>query len=306
MGCTPTPVAMLLQLMPMILVVLIGYGLKRTGLLQAADARTIGKLLTHLALPAIIFKALVTASLTPDLIYLPLSALVVVLGLTLIGWLGASWLKEDRATTGALITTFPTFEGGAVGYPLMLLVFGEVGLSRLVLFDLAQAIYLLTVVYGLSTWYGQGNITVPEVVQKLARTPFFWAILLGLGGNVLGLNSGLVLDLVNLIGGSFLPLVLLLLGLEFQVEMASVGFYGLLALAKIGSGLGLGWLVATAFGLSGVELAAVLVGAALPPSMLTLLFAQENQLNTRFIISLISVAIPLYVLIITPLLGAIF
>ncbi|NJL45758.1 MAG: hypothetical protein HC922_08635 [Leptolyngbyaceae cyanobacterium SM2_3_12] len=293
---------MLVQLLPMILIVLIGLNLRRTGLIQPSETKTIGKLLTHLALPAIILKALLTVSLTPDLIYLPLSALVVVIGLTLIGWLGSGWLKGGRATRGAFITAFPTFEGGAVGYPLMLLSFGELGLSRLVLFDLAQALYLLTVVYGLSAWYGQNEVTGQVVIQKLTRTPFFWAILLGLGGNALGLSNDLLINLLDLIGGSFLPLVLLLLGLEFQMQMASVGFYSLLALAKIGCGLGLGWLVASAFGLTGAELAAVLLGAALPPSLLTLLFAQENQLDTGFTISLISIAIPLYGLVMTPLL----
>jgi predicted permease len=45
--------------------------------------------------------------------------------------------------------------------------------------------------------------------------------------------------------------------------------------------------------LSGVKQVAVIIGAALPPSMLTLLFAQERNLDTKFSASLISVAIPL-------------
>ena len=77
----------------------------------------------------------------------------------------------------------------------------------------------------------------------------------------------------------------------------------LLALVKMGGGLGLGWLVSGIFGLSGVERMAVLVGSALPPSLLTLLFAQENQLDTRFAATLISVAVPL-ALVILPLLIA--
>lgn len=293
---------MLSQLLPMILVVCLGFGLRRAGVLDSGDAKTIGKLLTTLALPAVILRALATATITPGLIYLPLSALVVVLGLTAIAFLGVRWLKWEKAKAGSLITTFPTFEGGAVGYPIMLLTFGDVGLSRIVLFDLAQAIYLLTVVYCLSAWFGQAGVTGRGVALKLAQTPFFWAIMLGLIMNALGLRNEVLLGLLNIAGDSFLLLVLLLLGMEFRVQLSSVGRYILLALAKIGCGLGLGWAATQAFGLQGVEQAAVLAGAALPPSMLTLLFAQENNLDTRFVISFISAAVPLYLAVVAPLL----
>ncbi|MBE9138786.1 AEC family transporter [Nodosilinea sp. LEGE 07088] len=293
---------MLIQIVSMALVCCIGYGFRRVGLLGPGEAKTIGLLLTHLALPAVVLKALATATITADLIYLPIAALLVVIPLTLIAVIAARWLKWPRPKAGALVTTFPTCEGGAVGYPLMLLAFGEVGLSRIVLFDLAQGIYLLTVVYCLSAWYGNAGITVRAIAHKLLQTPFFWAIVLGLIVNRLGLVNDLLLGLLDIAGGSFLLLVLLLLGMEFQVQRRSVGRYGLIALAKIGCGLGLGWLATLIFGLTGVERAAVLVGASLPPSMLTLLFTQENNLDSGFAIGLISVAVPLYLLVMAPLL----
>lgn len=295
---------MLANLLPMILLCWVGYGLRRLGWLQPEDGRTIGKLLSLLALPAVIFRALATATITPDLIYLPLAAVIVVSGLTLIGLtMARPLMATNRALAGSLATTFPTFEGGAVGYPLMVLAFGDVGLSRIVLFDLAQAIFLLTVVYSLSAWFGQTQVSGQQLLTKLLKTPFFWAIVLGLAANGLGLNRGPLMGLMDLIGGSFLVLVLVLLGMEYRVQLACVGQYSLLALLKSGCGLGLGWLVATLFGLAGVERAAVLVGAALPPSLLTLLFAQENRLDAQFAAGFISVAIPIYLVVMVPWLG---
>lgn len=285
---------MVIQLLPLILVGGIGYGLRRLGVLGPSEAKTIAKLLTHLALPAVILRALATASLTPDLVYLPLSALVVVVGLTLIGWVGVRCLGWERAKAGALMTTFPTFEGGAVGYPLMLLAFGDLGLSRIVLFDLAQAVYLLTVVYSLSAWFGEVGVSAQSVARSLLRTPFFWAIVLGLIGNGLGFENELLLGVLDIAAGSFLLLVLLLLGMEFRVQIGALGLYVGVALTKIGGGLALGWLAVAVFNLEGIERAAVVVGAALPPSMLTLLFAKENDLDVGFAISFISVAVPLY------------
>lgn len=294
---------MVSQLLAMILIGCLGFGLKRAKVLGPRDAQTIGTLITHLALPAVILRALATATLTPALIYLPLAALIVVLGLTAIAFIGMAWLRWDRPKAGALVTTFTSFEGGALGYPVMLLAFGDVGLSRIVLFDLAQAIYLLTVVYCLAAWFGQAGVTGRRIVLTLARTPFFWAIVLGLVINALGWQNDLLFGLLNIAADSFLLLVLLLLGMRFQVQIASVGLYGGLALAKMTCGLALGWVSIQAFGLTGVEQAAVLAGAALPPSMLALLFAQDNNLDTGFVTGFISMAVPLYLLIMPPFLA---
>lgn len=117
--------SMLIQLLPLLLICILGAALKRWGLLQPHDTQPLSCLLTILALPAVILKALTTATITPDLIYLPVAALIVVMGLTLISLGAAYWLKGDRPVVGALVTAFPTFEGGGVGYPLMLLTFGE-------------------------------------------------------------------------------------------------------------------------------------------------------------------------------------
>ncbi len=290
---------MLIQLLAMILMVGVGFGLRRVGFLGPQDQQTLGKLLTHLAIPAVIIKALATATITADLIALPLSALGVVLGLTLIAGLGVTLLGWERSRAGALIASFASFVGVATVYPLMLLATGEAGLSRFVLFDLAQAVYLLTVIYALSAWFGQGQVTPRRLAQNLIQTPFFWAIMAGLALNLLGERSLLLLPLLQIPAAGFLLLVLLLLGMTFRVDCSGLPLYGGLALAKITCGLGLGWLASRLLGLQGLEQTVVLLGAALPPSLLTILFCQEHHLDTRFTVGFISMAVPLYLTMIT-------
>ncbi|MBU6228154.1 MAG: AEC family transporter [Cyanobacteria bacterium REEB459] len=293
------PYPMVRQLLAMIMVVGLGFGLKRAGVLGPQDQQTLGKLLTHVAIPAVIMKTLATASITADLIALPLCALVVVLGLTLIAGLGVTLLGLQGPRAGALITCFASFEGGAIGYPLVLLATGESGLSRLVLFDLAQAIYLLTVVYSLAAWFGPEPITPGQIAENLVKTPFFWAIVAGLALNLLGERSQPLLDLLQIPAAGFLLLVLLLLGITLRVEFSGLPLYGGLALAKIACGLGLGWLASRLLGLQGLEQTVVLLGAALPPSLLAILFCQEHQLDSRFTLGMISMAVPLYLMVIT-------
>ncbi|PSN18288.1 hypothetical protein C7271_13290, partial [filamentous cyanobacterium CCP5] len=261
------------------------------------------KLIALLALPAIILKALITATITPDLIYLPISALLVAIAMTLIGLLWVRALGWPRPTAGALVTAFPSCEGGSVGYPLMLLAFGELGLSRIVLYDLVQAVFLLTVLYCLSAWYGQAGVSGRAIALQLARTPFFWAIVLGLMFNLTGMRNPVLLDLLDIVGSGFLLLMLLLLSLEFQVSQSALGMHLGLAALKTTCGLALGWGAVQLFGLEGVNRAAVIVGATLPPSMLTILFARENHLDTQFAVGLVSVGIPFALVVLTGLLN---
>ncbi|HEY9880493.1 MAG TPA: AEC family transporter [Leptolyngbyaceae cyanobacterium] len=280
------------KLLPMLLLCLIGYGLKRSKILEPEDTRTIGKLLTTLAIPAIVIKALATTPLDPNLLYLPLSALVVVAALALIASFCARAWGWDRATAGAFITAFPTLEGGAVGIPLMLLAFGDLGVSRFLLFDLTQGILLFTVIYAVSTWFGKEGIPVKAVILKLLRTPLVWAIFIGFIFNIFNLDSPAILDFLNLVGSSFLLLILILLGMELQLTLPALPLHLAITLLKAICGLGIGWLMATFFGLEGVERAAVIMGAAQPPSLVTILFAKENHLNAKLVTGFVSVAIP--------------
>jgi predicted permease len=67
-------------------------------------------------------------------------------------------------------------------------------------------------------------------------------------------------------------------------------------LLKTSIGLLLGWLAAAIFGLDGVERIAVIVASSLPPSMLTLVFAEENKLDTNYVANLLSTALPVALL----------
>lgn len=294
---------MILKVLPLVLVCLIGYGLRRLEVLQPQDAQTLAKLISFLALPAIIIRALATAEISSSLICLPLSALFVVVSLTLIALLLVHFLGWERGTAGALITAFPSFEGGAVGYTLMLLAYGETGLSHIVLFDLAQAVYLLTVVYCLSAWFGKAGVKIKGVLLQLARAPFFWAILTGLALNLLNIRNRVLFDLLDIVGNSFLLLILLLMSLEFQISRASLRLHLSMAILKTVCGLALGAAAVSFWRIEDTARAAVLVGAALPPSMLAILFSRENQLNTRFAVGFISVAIPFSLVFLTLMLN---
>ena len=306
---------MLEKILPLVIIFVAGYLLKKLKVLKSEDTKVLGKLLANLVLPAIVFKSLYTAEIEQNLIYLPVAALFVVSSLTLIAWLGLRFFQFDHLTKGALLTTFPTFEGGVVGYPFMLLTFGELGLSRIVLFDMAQAVFLFTVVYFISCqhldwvcWgnpstplgqFGQTKFDIKQGIGNLLKTPIIWAIILSLFLKIIGFNNSLLLDSLSIIENSFFFLVLILLSLEFNLDLSYFKLCLLTTLAKTFCGAALGWLAAIIFGFTGIERVAVIVGSSLPPSMLTLVFAEKNNLDTKFVANLLSIALPFSCLFLT-------
>ncbi len=290
---------MLEKILPLVIIFFAGYLLKKLKVLGQEDTKVLGKLLGNLVLPAIVFKSLYTAQIEPNLLYLPVAALLVVSSLTLIAWFSLRFLNCDRLRKGALITTFPTFEGGVIGYPFMFLTFGELGLSRIVLFDIAQVVFLFTVVYFLSCQFGQTRFEVKQGIGNLVKTPIIWAILLALILKAIGFHNSLLLNSLSIIENSFFFLILILLSLEFHLDLSYLKLCWLTTLAKTFCGAGLGWLAAMIFGLTGVERVAVIVGSSLPPSMLTLIFAEKNHLDTKFVANLLSIALPFSCLFLT-------
>lgn len=255
------------------------------------DSNIFSKLLINVVVPIVIIDSFYKATLEFDLIYLPLAALIVVVSLTFFGYIFSRLLMLKNKTRGSFITIFPTLEGGTIGYAFMLAAFGEIGLSRIVLFDAANAIYLFIVVYFISCILGGTNMSVRESVVKIFKTPLIWAIFIGIFLNLIGFQNIFVSNLFDVIGKGFLFLVMIFLGLEFQPSISSLKLPFITIGIKTAIGLLLGVVVSMIFGLGGVERIAVIIGSSLPPSIITLIFAKENNLDVEYTANLISVAL---------------
>ncbi|NEP57572.1 MAG: hypothetical protein F6K31_11185 [Symploca sp. SIO2G7] len=280
------------KILPLIIIFLIGLLLRKLKVLELKDSQVIGKLLANLVLPAIVFKSLYTAQIEADLIYLPVAGLFVVLSLTLIIAFVLRFFKLERIRKGALLITFPSWEAGAIGYTFMLLAFGELGLSRIVLFDLAQVIFLFTVIYFIACQFGQTQFKLKDGILAFLKTPVIWAIILALVLKLFKFNDSLLLSSLAPLENSFFFLILILLSLKFNFQLSSLKLCLIVTLAKTFCGLGLGWLAAMMFGFTGLERTAIIVGSSLPPSMLTLIFSEKNNLDTKLVANLLSISLP--------------
>lgn len=288
---------------PLFYIFLLGYFLKRKGIIDRKDSRISGKLLLNVVFPAIIINSFSGIVLEPNLISLPLAALIVVTSLLLLGYFLAYALKLSGKTRSTFIITFPTLEGGAIGYAFMLSAFGQLGLSRIVLFDFVNAIFLFTVVYFLACRFGENSPDLKKSLIKIIQTPILWSIGIGILFSIIGFRNIFLSSFLDTIGSSVLFLAMILLGLEFEPSFKLFKLPALAVLLKTAIGFTLGWLVAILFHLGGVERIAVILGASLPPSILTLVFSEENNLDTEYNAGLLSLALPFGIIFLTILLG---
>lgn len=291
------------KILPLIIIFLIGLFLKKRGILKKEDSQTFGKLLIYLIVPVIIIDSLSSLTFESKLLYLTVAGFLTVFILTVLGFLFAYILKLKGKTRGSFIITFPTFEGGTIGYAFMLSVFGELGLSRIILFDIANGFFLYTVVYFLSCYLGDGKTNVKSAFLKIIKTPLIWAIFIGLFLNIIGFQNIIIQNTFDIIGGSVLVFVMLMFALEFEPSLSSIKLPFLGMILKTTAGLFIGVFLSDLFGFSGIERIAVIVGASLPTSFLTLIYSQENNLDNEYIANLFSISIPFALVFLAVLVG---
>ena len=129
--------------LPLLFLFLIGYFLKKKGILHKQNGKILGSILLYIVIPAIVINALSNVPINNSLLILPVIAFILVSLLLVIGYLLSKILKLNGKRKSSFIVCFPTLEGGSIGYSFMLIAFGAIGLSKIVVFDLGKQYFSL-------------------------------------------------------------------------------------------------------------------------------------------------------------------
>lgn len=285
---------------PLIPLFLIGYFLKRFGVLKKEDGRILSKILFNLVIPILILNIFSTVELSNSSALLPIAGVVTGLLFLGIGWAVSKILfrgVSQEKTRQAFVITFPTFEGGIIAYVFALAAFGTEGLSRVSLFDFGTGLVMLTVVYSIACAYGIARADIRSSLRILSRNPIIWGILAGTILNLLEFNPPYLTSFANMVGGAVLLLAMLLLGLEMEPKFTAVGPILISVIIKAVIGIVLSLFITLIFGFTGMERIAVFIGSLVPVSTMTLIYARENNLNPEFVANLLSIALPLSIIL---------
>lgn len=177
---------------PIYVAILLGFATVRRGWFSAADMRAFGKFVLHLALPAMLFNALVRRPIAEILV--PGYVLAYLAGSLVVVGAGMFWRRrlcgEPPATAVVKVMGMVCSNSGYVGFPILLLTLAPVAGVALALNMVVENLIVIPLLLALAErGRGQGGPwwkMAAQTVTRLARNPL-----------IIGLAAGLLVALTG-------------------------------------------------------------------------------------------------------------
>jgi len=247
--------------------------------------RALTALVYMLLLPALVLDVLWQAPLGLDSLRISLSAASGVISCMLLAWLTYRYLIHSPATTsGALILASSFPNATYMGLPMLEQLLGPELRSVAIQYDLfACTPLVLTLGVALAAAHG-GQETKHNPLRDLLRVPPLWAAIIGVALNVADVAQPLWLDQwLGQMGATVVPLMLISLGMSLQWHSWQRNTLPLLLpviILQLAIMPLIVTLIAQGSGMTGINLTAVILEAALPSMVLGLVFCDRFGLNT--------------------------
>lgn len=286
---------------PLVAGLVLGQVLRRAGVGTAEHGRFLLVLNFNVCLPALVFPAVAEARLAPSLLVFPLAAAIMVAVGFLAGSVLARRLSSDPADR-ALVTTSLMVVNCAFAIPFVGAVYGPAGVLRVAAFDLVHSLLVATAVLGVAVSANPRRpATAGAVPMALLRTPVLYALVIGIGINLLGWPlPAAVGETLQPFASASLAIVALGSGLVAE-RVQRRGEVVAVALVRLVVGLLTALLVSIAFGLEGIDRGVLLMLGVTPLGFVVVTFAGAHHLGTRFATSLLVVTLVISISAYVPL-----
>lgn len=263
--------------------IIIGYSLKRIGVLKAEHAMALNKIVINIAIPSLIFLAIynIDLSILPIIAPIPLICILVGVLSGLIAYIFATVKKYPKKTRWSILLTSAMFNSGFLGYPIVLGVFGEDGLVRAVFYDLGSMILFIAFGVLLLLIYG-GKYTT--ILRRALIFPPLWAVALALILNFINIDIGFIAyNTLDYLSGAAIPLIMISLGLSLEVRGIKENFQAVFSVSIIKLLIApvIASLIVLILGMGGLERQVTIIEAAMPSAMLSLVLAITYDLDIK-------------------------
>ncbi len=288
------------KILPVIFIFLLGYILKLFGVLKVDHGDVFMKVVFYLSLPALVILSLTRVELVGEFAWLPVISFSVIMIQFGISYFTGRFMKLDRKTHGVLLAGTMIMNIG-FALPFIIAAYGDEGLALLSMFDVSNAILAFTLVYFIAAKYGEDGTSSKGMIKKFLFNPPIWALATGI---ILNLTNTEVppmpAHLLQILGDLTIPLIMIALGIFFNLKLIKPGpvFAGLFI--RIGIGFLIGWIFCLALGLEGLIKTIVLIGSSAPVGFNSIIFASMEKLDKEYAASMVSFGI-LVGLVVIPL-----
>ena len=270
-----------ITIISIVLMIGLGYFLKRIDFLSEKDIDPLNKIVMYILMPCMIFSALYSAdmSLLPTLRILPFVILTASIGSGVISYIVLKRLHYDDKKIWSVLVTVMIANTAFMGYPVNLGVYGHPGFLRAIFCDLATTCMFLLLSFVLVLKFGG---TVKRAFREILLFPPLWAVVLGISFNLLNIPIGPVLDkTVNYLADGAIPLIMISLGLSIELGglARSKAMVIFTSIVKLGVFPLIALIVVSLLGLTGLQHDVGIIEAAMPSGMLSLLLAITYKLD---------------------------
>lgn len=216
---------------PIVLMVTVGYLLKRTGIVNGTVSRAVNKIVFKLLLPSTLFLNIykIQSIVNIDFGYIWF-AVIMVLIVFFVGIPLCCLITKNQEQRGPILQAIFRSNFALIGLPLATSLFGEEGaMVTTVLSTFAIPLFNILAVISLTVFCGE-KVNVKKILVGIAKNPLIHSVILGgicLALRALFISNGIEFRLTDIeplysvieqFSESATPIALLMLGSEFELS----------------------------------------------------------------------------------------
>lgn len=285
------------KLMPIILYFLIGYSLKRFGVLKKEEAGVLIRLVFYLMSPAVIITSMSSMKFSETLIYYPISAICIHIFMYFLTLIIANKLKisdkEKVIFRGSTLIMNMTFV-----LPFFIVFFGEENVYLLSLFDAGNLLMVTTVVYSI---FITNSGSLLNKIKTVLKSPLIISMIIGVLLNITGIRlpRGVEITIQNIasITGT---VIMIALGAYFTPKFSKLKLSVIVILVKMLGVVFIGTILGKVLPIDEMGKMLILLGAMSPVGNNVLSYAlitdgdvemATNVISLSNIVSFISISL---------------
>lgn len=274
-----------------IVIIALGYLLKRIHILKETDGITISRIIFNITLPALVIVSLQSSTIEPSLFMIVVISFVYGIVAIIIAYF--VFRKEDREIKGTFMMLTAGYNVGLFAFPLVEAMWGAEGLLYFGMFDVGNAFIVFGVVYLVGSYFSEEGLRLEwgAIIKKFAKSIPFMTYLIMSILNVSHIElPTTIIDIATILSKANMPLALLLLGLymQFSFEKQYIRPIIKFLLFRYGLGLIVGLVLYMYLPFDEMFRTTILIGLVLPIGLAVIPYSHEFKYKTTIMIGTIS------------------
>jgi len=261
---------------PVFLIILVGYLI---GKYKKINIQSVVNLIIYLAGPCLIFSSITKSNINlSDFMTMAIGAIAIIITLTFLVFI---ILKLTKTKKKGLYLPMTIGNSGYLGYPVALFAFGMAGLSRAVVFDMMNSLFLYS--------FGIYIINQKNSIKEIFKLPLLYAVIIGLSFNLLKISvPEIFIKPIEMIGMITIPLALLILGYKLtEIKISSAKTAFLASLFRIIGGFLIALLIISLFSITGLAKNVLILQAAMPSAVMTMILTAKYKRDASLVASVV-------------------